>query len=208
MFVVDKRGAAERGRAKFSEGDEMDVPADLRQLCFVLNDFGLPRAIGHVTERRLLLCNEIFVHQARLAGAELKDAEIELSVDLVQASTTHRELGLIPFALKIPGLGKIFLGHTVKRDDGYLLMMLDLTPGDVLLRHFWQGRVLGQEEEKQRLAQIIHDSFSPHLLAALFLIHGIQDHLEKRNPTEAEQLAKVTELLNETIQRLVAGVSS
>jgi len=186
----------------------MDVPADLRQLCFALNDFGLPRAIGHVTERRLLLCNEIFVHQARLAGAELKDAEIELSVDLVQASTTCRELELIPFALKVPGLGKIFLGHTVKRNDGYLLMMLDLTPGDVLLRHFWQGRVLGQEEEKQRLAQIIHDSFSPHLLAALFLIHGIQDHLEKRFPTEAEQLAKVTELLNETIQRLVAGVSS
>ena len=206
--MVDKRGAAERGRSNFSEGDEMDVPADLRQLCFALNDFGLPRAIGHVTERRLLLCNEIFVHQARLAGAELKDAEIELSVDLVQASTTCRELELIPFALKVPGLGKTFLGHTVKRNDGYLLMMLDLTPGDVLLRHFWQGRVLGQEEEKQRLAQIIHDSFSPHLLAALFLIHGIQDHLEKRNPTEAEQLAKVTELLNETIQRLVAGVSS
>ena len=186
----------------------MDVPADLRQLCFALNDFGLPRAIGHVTERRLLLCNEIFVHQARLAGAELKDAEIELSVDLVQASTTHSELALIPFALKVPGLGKTFLGHTVKRNDGYLLMMLDLTPGDVLLRHFWQGRVLGQEEEKQRLAQIIHDSFSPHLLAALFLIHGIQEHLEKRYPEEAKQLAKVAELLNETIQRLAAGVSS
>src|SRR5262249_48058562 len=186
----------------------MDIPADLRQLCSALNDFGLPRAIGHVTEKRLLLWNEMFAQQARLTGAELKDAEIELSIEPAQASATTRELGLIPFALKIPGLSKIFLGHTVKRDDGYLLMMLDLTPGEVLLRHFWQGRVLGQEEEKQRWAQIIHDSFSPHLLAALFLIHGIQEHLEKRGPKEAEQLAKVAELLNETIQRLAAGVSS
>jgi signal transduction histidine kinase len=186
----------------------MEIPADLRQLCVALNDFGLPRAIGHVTEKRLLLWNEMFVKQARLAGAELKDAEIELHIELAQALTTSRELGLIPFALKIPGLSKLFLGHTVKRDDGYLLMMLDLTPADVLLRHFWQGRVLGQEEEKQRLAQIIHDSFSPHLLAALFLIHGIEEHLEKRYPAEAEKLAKVAELLNETIQRLAAGVSS
>src|SRR6516164_2740406 len=70
---------------------------------------------------------------------------------------------------------KSFWGHTVKRNDGYLLMMLDLTPTDVLLKYFWQGQVVGKEEEKQRLAQVIHDSFSPHLLAALFLIHGIRE---------------------------------
>jgi hypothetical protein len=102
---------------------------------------------------------------------------------------------------------KVFLGHTVKRDDGYLLMMLDLTPADVLLKYFWQGRVVGKEEEKQRLAQVIHDSFSPHLLAAFFLVHGIREHLEKRHSGEAKQLAKVAELLNETIQALAAGVS-
>ena len=186
----------------------MDIPADLRQLCFALNDFGLPRAIGHVTEKRLLLWNETFVRQSTLAEAELKHAEIELSVDLAQPSAKTRDIELIPFTLRTPGLSKIFLGHTVRRKDGYLLMMLDLAPGDILLQHFWQGRVLGQEEEKQRLAQIIHDSFSPHLLAALFLIHGIQEHMEKRYPRESEQLAKVAELLNETIQTLAAGVGS
>jgi signal transduction histidine kinase len=187
----------------------MDIPADLRQLCFALNDFGLPRAIGHATEKRLLLWNETFAQQARLAEVELKEAEVELSsLHLARESVTSRELALIPFALKIPGLQKIFLGHTVKRDDDYLLMMLDLTPGDILLRYFWQGRALGQEEEKQRLARVIHDSFSPHLLAAFFLIHGIEEHLEKCYPAEAKQLAKVAELLNETIQTLATEVSS
>ena len=67
---------------------------------------------------------------------------------------------------------------------------------------------MGKEEEKQRLAQVIHDSFSPHLLAAFFLVHGIREHLGKRNTGDAKRLAKVGELLNEAIQALSAGVSN
>ena len=185
----------------------MDVPSDLRQLSGTLDQFGLPRAIGHTSEKRLLLWNETFAQQVKLTEAELRDAEISLSSDLAHPSADE-SLGLMPFALKISESAKVFLGHTVKRDDGYLLMMLDLTPADILLKYFWQGRVVGKEEEKQRLAQVIHDSFSPHLLAAFFLIHGIREHLEKRYPGEAQQLAKVAELLNETIQVLAAGVSN
>jgi signal transduction histidine kinase len=59
---------------------------------------------------------------------------------------------------------------------------------------------VAKEEEKQRLAHAIHDSFSPHLLAAFFLIHGIREHLEKTHSVEAEQLAKAAKLLNETIE--------
>ena len=54
-----------------------------------------------------------------------------------------------PFALKISESTKVFLGHTVKRDDGYLLMMLDLTPADVLLKYFWQW----PEEFRDRVAR-------------------------------------------------------
>jgi hypothetical protein len=39
------------------------------------------------------------------------------------------------------------------------------------------------------------------------MIHGIEEHLEKRYPAEAERLAKAAELLNETIQRLAAGAN-
>ena len=187
--------------------DEMDISTDIRRLCSELNDFGLPRAIGHITEKRLLLWNETFIRQARLEEQELANAEIELCIDLTQESDIGGEGGLIPFALKTSGTAKMFLGHAVERADGFLLMMLDITPGDVLLRRFWQGRVLGEEQEKQRMAQIIHDSFSPHLLAAFFLIHGIQERLEKRFPEEAEKLAKVGELINESIQRLAVGFS-
>jgi signal transduction histidine kinase len=187
--------------------DEMDISTDIRRLCSELNDFGLPRAIGHITEKRLLLWNETFIRQAKLEQEELANAEVELCIDLAQPSDTGGEGGLMPFALKTSATAKMFLGHAVKRADGFLLMMLDITPGDVLLRRFWQGRVLGEEQEKQRMAQVIHDSFSPHLLAAFFLIHGIRERLEKRFPGEAEKLAKVGELINESIQRLAVGFS-
>lgn len=86
-------------------------------------------------------------------------------------------------------------------------MMLDITPGDVLLWHFWQGRIARQEKEKRRMAQVIHDSFSPHLLAAFFLMNGIQERLEKVRPEEAKRLVKATQLLNESIQNLASGVA-
>jgi len=78
----------------------------------------------------------------------------------------------------------------------------------MVLKYFWQCRIVGEEQEKQRLAQVIHDSFSPHLPAAFFLIPGIREHLEKTRSVEAEQLAKAAELLNETTQALAAGVSN
>jgi hypothetical protein len=183
----------------------MDISPEIRRLCSELNDFGLPRAIGHITEKRLLLWNQTFIQHAKIGEDELAKAEVELSVGLAQSSGSATEIGLIPFALKMPESNKIFLGHAVKRADGFLLMMLDITPGDVLLRRFWQGRVVGEEQEKERMAQVIHDSFSPHLLAAFFLIRGIQERLEKRFPEEAEKLAKVGELINESIQRLAEG---
>src|SRR5215469_2187428 len=33
----------------------MDVPTHLRQLCSTLDEFGLPRAVGHISEKGLLL---------------------------------------------------------------------------------------------------------------------------------------------------------
>ena len=185
----------------------MEVPADLRQLCVALNDFGLPRAIGHVTEGRLLLWNDALVQHANLSQAEFLEAQVELSERLAHGTEHDSETGLIPFALNIPSAGRTFLGHTVKRADGFLLMMLDITPGDVLLWHFWQGIIAGQEKEKRRMAQVIHDSFSPHLLAAFFLMNGIQERLEKVRPEEANRLAKATQLLNESIQNLASGVA-
>lgn len=98
----------------------MDVPTDLQQLCSVLDEFRLPRAIGHITEKCLLLWNETFARHGKLTEAELRAAEISLSTDLAQASANEK-LGLMPFALKISESTKVFLGHTVKRDDGYLL---------------------------------------------------------------------------------------
>jgi signal transduction histidine kinase len=185
----------------------MDVPTDLGQLCGTLTEFGLPRAIGHTSEGHLLLWNETFAQLAKLTEEQLRTAKISLSFDFARSSANQR-LGLTPFALTISESTKAFLGHAVKRDDGFLLMMLDLTPADILLKYFWQGRVVGKEEKKKRLAEVIHDSFSPHLLAALFLISGIREHLAKTRSADAEQLARVAELLNETIQTLAAGVSN
>src|ERR1700741_2268130 len=97
----------------------MDISTDIRRLCSELNDFGLPRAIGHITEKRLLLWNETFIRQAKLEQEKLANAEVELCIDLAQPSDTGGEGRLIPFALKTSATAKMFLGHAVKRADGF-----------------------------------------------------------------------------------------
>ena len=77
-----------------------------------------------------MLWNETFAQQARLTEAELRDAEISLDTEV----PANENVAGIPFALKISQPTKAFLGHTVKRDDDYVLIMLDPTPAGVLLK--------------------------------------------------------------------------
>lgn len=72
----------------------MEVPADLRQLCAALNDFGLPRLIGHVTEGRLLLWNDwndALVQHANLTQAEFLEAQVELFERLAHGTEHDNE---------------------------------------------------------------------------------------------------------------------
>jgi hypothetical protein len=68
----------------------VDVPTDLGQLCGTLAEFGLPRAIGHTSEGRLLLWNETFAQLAKLTEEQLRTAKISLSFDFARSSANQR----------------------------------------------------------------------------------------------------------------------
>ena len=67
---------------------------------------------------------------------------------------------------------------------------------------FEQGRVLGQEEERNRITKAFHDEVSSSIVAALFLIETAKSELEQAGLPQAELVAKASDILTETTEKI------
>ena len=77
---------------------------------------------------------------------------------------THVEV--VPVRFRIFDTENFPTGHAAKRDDGFVLLMLDVLDKNTGLLE--DARVFGREEERSRILKIFHDKVSPKLLAAIF----------------------------------------
>jgi signal transduction histidine kinase len=72
---------------------------------------------------------------------------------------------------------------------------------------FEQGRVLGQEEERNRITKAFHDEVSSSIVAALFLIETAKIELEHAGLPQAETVAKASDILTETTEKIADVLS-
>ena len=64
------------------------------------------------------------------------------------------------------------------------------------------ARLAGHEEERARIARIFHDEVSSTMLAVLFAIESAKDELKAQNLSQAETVAKTSELLQEVVEKI------
>ena len=67
---------------------------------------------------------------------------------------------------------------------------------------FEEGRMLGQEEQRARLIQMVHDAVSPTMLGAIFAIESLKQTMQEENLPHAEIAFRASELLAEAIEKL------
>jgi len=72
---------------------------------------------------------------------------------------------------------------------------------------FEQGRVLGREEERNRIIKAFHDEVSSSIVAALFLMDTARTELEQAGLPQAEAVAKVSNILTETTEKITDALS-
>jgi hypothetical protein len=70
---------------------------------------------------------------------------------------------------------------------------------------FNQGRRMGSKEERDRTRHFFHDILSSKILVASFLTHEIHQKLAASGAKEAEDMARITKLLQEAIEAIVRG---
>ena len=188
----------------------MAVPTDLRTLCSALEHFHFPAALGSVSDNRLLIWNEPFRQMAELSESELAEVNLgslialDESYDglLMQDGDSERNVKFVPCVLKKFGRTQPVPGSAVRRDDGLLLVILNLPGSELASLDLVRGRLLGREEEKNRTRHFLHEIFSSKLLVASFAAHAIYQKLAASGAEGSEELAMVTKLLGEIMDSI------
>ena len=67
---------------------------------------------------------------------------------------------------------------------------------------FQQGRLVGQEEERARIAQAFHDEVSSEVLAAIFKIELARQKLESSESLHAEVMSELSEIDSGAIEKI------
>jgi hypothetical protein len=113
--------------------------------------------------------------------------------------------GSLPCAIKRPAKDGILPASAIKNEHGLLLLLVDSAPHDLKFEGYIQGRIVGRQEEANRMQNFFHDLLSSKILVASFLAHSIYDKLARRDAPEITDLRKVTALLDEVIDAIVQG---
>jgi hypothetical protein len=195
--------------------NSMEFSKEAKLICGALHEFQLPRAIAHLETDHFIAWNESFRSLAGYTSEALQLASFRKLVLLSEPQPAAEEgslpllpgVDLVPFTLRTFNDERLATGHAVKRDDGFLLLMLDVVdPGTGTIG---DARTFGREEERTRIFKIFHDQVSPKLLAAIFEVNGAKEELESKGlKQESDSVSKASEKLIETIDTLLEALDS
>jgi hypothetical protein len=189
------------------------ITADLGNLCSDLEHFKLPSALADLKADTFVFWNASFCEKMGLTGEEL--AQVKLS-GLIRLDEKYAGLTIVkthpnhpvrsgPCAIRRPATDEVLPARAMKHADRLLLLLLDFTAPDPKFEGYIHGRLVGREEEANRMRKFFHDLLSSKILVASFLAHAAQDNLARRRAEESDDLQKVTTLLDEVIDAIVHG---
>jgi hypothetical protein len=157
-------------------------PQKLQELCSVLNEFALPRAIVDFERHSFVAWNPRFLEHMAFSEEEMKTSKPEElpafgeSWFPLSQEREERPVEYIPCAARRPFGADPAPGFVVKSHSKIGYVMLDVF--DSPTAQFEQGRNAGREEERNRVVQAFHEEVSSSIVAALFLIETAKSELE------------------------------
>jgi hypothetical protein len=186
------------------------LPEHAQAICDVLNEFRLPRAILHLKRETFIAWNESFQERTGYSAEHLhfahhKDLVVfsEPDPDLPEsAQEPATGVQLIRCTTRCSGQEHFATGYAAKREDGFVLLMLDVI--DPTTGAIQDARLFGREEERNRILKLFHDRVSPKLLAAVFEVVNAKEKLEAKGLEESKAVAKAADKLTETIDAVAS----
>ena len=154
---------------------------NLQQVCAVLNEFALPRAIVNFETRTFVAWNPKFLERTGFTEDEMKSSKPEEllifgeSWSLLSGEKEDQAVEYITCSTTGPFGAGSAPGIVVRAQGRMGYVMLDVFGSSA---QFEQGFRAGQEDERNRIINAFHEEVSSPLIAALFLIQRAKNELE------------------------------
>jgi hypothetical protein len=176
-----------------------------------LNGFALPRAIVTFDQHSFVAWNPKFLAQTDLSEEEIKTVHQEDFLTIgdswlpLSSENDSQKAEYVACAVKRPFGEQPVPGFIIRTHDRIGYVMLDAFRASSA--QFEQGRVLGREEERNRIIKAFHDEVSSSIVAALFLMETARTELEQAGLPQAEAVAKASNILTETTEKIADAFS-
>jgi len=192
----------------------MAPSTDWQNVCAMLDQFCLPAALGRLDDDCFVAWNASFREGTALSDLELKAAKLSRLIALEGDENNPERVcdaaptpvNYVPCVLKRVDSEHKVTGRVLRREDGYFLIMLNEPFAEPGTGEFGRGRLLGQQEERERLWGLLHNSLNPYLIAAVFAAQSAKEKLESKGLAEAADLSKVKNILDSVIDQTVKAV--
>jgi hypothetical protein len=179
---------------------------NLHELCAVLNEFALPRAIVDFERHSFVAWNQRFLEQTGFSEDEMKTSNAEELLTFGKSwfplsdKKEGQTVEYIACAARRPFGTGFAPGFAVKSHGKIGYVMLDVF--DSSSAQFEQGRNVGREEERNRVIKAFHEEVSSSMIAAIFLIQTAKSELEEAGLPQAEAVSKAAEILAESTEKI------
>jgi hypothetical protein len=180
---------------------------NLQQLVTLLNEFSLPRAVVDFEQHSFVAWNSKFLEHTRFTENEMKSSKPE---DLLTLGVSPlplfepREAQTVQYlscTARRPFGAEPAPGYVVKSNSKLGYVMLDLFAPSTA--EFEQGRGVGRQEQRDRIARLFHEEISSSMIAALFLIETAKSELEEADLPQKEVVAQAAAILTDVTEKIV-----
>jgi PAS domain-containing protein len=177
----------------------------LQELCAILNEFALPRAIVDFERHSFVAWNPRFLEHTGFSEDEMKTSKAEELLTFGESwfplsDEKGQTVEYIACAARRPFGADPAPGFAVRSHGKIGYVMLDVF--DSSSAQSEQGRNAGREEERNRVIKTFHEEVSSSMIAALFLIETAKSELEEAGLPQAEAVSKASDILAETTEKI------
>ena len=179
---------------------------NLQQLCEVLNEFALPRAIVDFELHSFVAWNPRFLDHTGFSEDEMRSSKAEELLTFGESwfplsdEKEGQPVEYIACAARRPMGADPAPGFAIRSHGKIGYVMLDVF--DASSAQFEQGRNVGREEERNRVIKTFYEEVSSSIIAALFLIETAKSELKEARLPQAEAVSKASDILAETTEKI------
>lgn len=183
---------------------------NLQKMVELLNEFSLPRAVLDFEQHSFVAWNSKFLEHTDFSENEMRSSRPEDLLTLADSPLPLFERGegqtvqYLTCTARRPFGAESAPGYVVKSNSKFGYVMLDLF--ELSTAEFEQGRSVGRQEERDRIARLFHEEVSSPMIAALFLIETAKSELHEAALPQAEAVSKASDILTDVTEKIVKAI--